>query len=121
MPHIIVYGTPDHHGLSQLATRLQDAAAGIEELRISAESVSISMPADRLKDTSVINVQVPNLFSRQDRTADVRNRLGKTLATTIRSWLVDHGITNWEHIHVWLSRLDPEVGYVTLPRDQKES
>ena len=88
MPIIFVYGTPASvagHVLERLLESLQHATAGVTELQLKPEEVTVLFPPDRVDKGlgEEIIIMVEGLYECPDRTVVVLNTLAEKCGQTV--------------------------------------
>ncbi len=94
MPLIVIHGLAkrqdevDKVDYQRLITDLCVAVSGIQELVLTPEEVSISIPWDACEwDNPDVIAVIEGLYSRPERTPQVRRYLARAVGTAIINWL----------------------------------
>lgn len=116
MPIIKVYGIPAsvagspkqrERSLKRLTTKLQKAVAGVNELQLNPDHISVFYPAD-LMHTGIgeeIIVEVTGLFRKPARTHGARAKAADSLKEVVREHF--RGLSQLKLIEVFVHSFDP--------------
>lgn len=121
MPLIVIHGLAkrqddiDRVDYQGLITKLVQAVVGIQELALTEDDVSTSIPWDACEwDNPDVIAVIEGLYDRPERTPQVRRNLARAVGTALISWLkaenenLESGISDTTtKVEVIIHRFDP--------------
>jgi hypothetical protein len=116
MPVLIVYGVSEEMAdkLEEYAdTLINTVAHSVKELNLKSTDVSCFFPKDLMSKGlgEEIIVFVDGLFSKPERTKEVRDKLAQAVVQTTHHYFMDANL-----IECFIRPFDPEQGFSSLPK-----
>ncbi len=111
MPGLSVIGMPPKIGVSllhDLKRALAEGVADIEELGITKYQVHIFFPADLAAEGRELYASVDDLFIREGRTLEVKQKVTEAIGARLLSF-AKHELPNCVHIEVVTRSVDQSI------------